>query len=344
MKKVLPAAGIFLMLAVTVPATQKEPPRPWSSYTEAEGICTTLYYEKKYAQAIRLLKLALQDFPGQYDEIIWSLAVNYSLNSQPGKALAALEQAQSRKVIFPDPSFYNYWKSLEKFPRFKAIRERNNRMIKEARRTARPQWKVITPKDFRTDDNYPLIIALHGWAGSIRWLEMYWKSSLLTEKFLVAFMQSSQLVKTNGYCWDNPDLARREIAAMYREITSQYPVDEKRVYVGGFSQGGKTALDLSFSDEIPIRGFVVLCPGGGIPEILKDPTALKRAKRKGLRGVILTGDKDGSLAQQQEIVKILKSAGIPHRFRVFPNLYHWFPPDFPTHLDKSLLIIQTENR
>ena len=110
--------------------------------------------------------------------------------------------------------------------------------------------------------------------------------------------------------------------------------------MGGFSQGGKTALDLSFDKALSIRGFVLLCPGGGIPEILKDPGALKRAQGKNLRGVILTGEKDGSLAEQKEIVRILKSAAIPHQFHIFPNLYHWFPPDFPTHLDKALRFLE----
>ena len=273
---ILIAILVFLIVNVTLSGHQKAR-RPWSSYTEAEEVCATLYHEKNYAEAIRMLQLALEDFPEKFDEIIWSLAVNHNLNNEPEQALAALERAHARNVVFPDPPFYNYWKELETFPRFKEIRAQNTRMREQERRNAKPVWEILRPKDDQPDRGYPLFIVLHGWGGNSAWMKRYWKSPRLEKEFLVAFMQSSQLVQSNGYSWDDPDLARREIAAMYREISTRFPVDENRIYVGGFSQGGKTSLDLSFSNEIPISGFVLLCPGGGIPASLQDPAARQRA-------------------------------------------------------------------
>ncbi len=339
---------VFAYLAlslVSIPIIAEEKaPKPYANYQEAEEVCTTLYYEGNYKEAIRVLELAKKDFPGQYDEIVWSLAVNYCLDGQAKQSMAAFEEALDRGVCIPDPSFYNYWEPLEKYPEFKKLRERNTRLRQLAQTKSEPAFAVILPKGYDKGNRYPLFIALHGWGGNNDWFRMYWKSETLEQDFILAFMQSSQVVKTNGYSWDDIKKARSEIRSMYDTIISEYSIDKRQVYIGGFSQGGKTSLDIAFEQTLPIKGFILLCPGGGIPDALTNEAALKRAQQTNLRAVIITGSKDSSLQEQHDIIAILKKSHIPYRFTINPNLYHFFPPDFPHQLDMALDFLETESR
>lgn len=338
----------FLILGLLVAAIpvfgQGKNQKPYSNYQEAEQVCTNLYYEGKYKEAIRVLEMAKTDFPGQYDEIIWSLAVNYCLDGQAKESMAAFQEALDKGVCIPDPSFYNYWEPLEKYPEFKKMRERNTRLRQLAQSKSKPAFDVILPEGYHKGKSYPLFVALHGWGGNNDWFRMYWTSERLSKEFILVYMQSSQVVKTNGYCWDDIAKARQEIRGMYDTVLKQYAVDQDKIYIGGFSQGGKTSLDIAFEQTLPIKGFVLLCPGGGIPEALTNPAAIKQAQQTKLRAVIITGDKDSSLKEQKEVIAILKQSGIPYRFTINPNMYHFFPPDFPNQLDNALNFLDADTQ
>jgi predicted esterase len=331
------------LMVVAIPVLgQGKSQKPYSNYQEAEEICTILYYEGKYKEAIRVLEMAKGDFPGQYDEIIWSLAVNYCLDGQDRESMAAFKEALDKGVCIPDPSFYNYWKRLEKYPEFKKLRERNTALRKLAQTKSKPAFDVILPEGYDKGKSYPLFIALHGWGGNNNWFRMYWTSERLSKEFILVFMQSSQVVKTNGYSWDDIETARKEIRGMYDAVLEQYSIDQDKIYIGGFSQGGKASLDIAFEQTLPIKGFILLCPGGGIPEALKNPAAIERAQQTKLRAVIITGDKDSSVNEQNEVIAILKQSNIPHQFNINPNMYHWFPPDFPLQLDNALTFLESD--
>ena len=334
----------FLVLGMIVAAIpmfgQGKSQRPYSNYQEAEEICTNLYYEGKYKEAIRVLEMAREDFPGHYDEIIWSLAVNYCLDGQDKESMATFKEALDKGVCIPDPSFYNYWKSLEKYPEFKKMRERNTKLRQLAQTKSKPASDVVLPKSYDKGKSYPMFIALHGWGGNNAWFRTHWKSGRLAKEFILVFMQSSQVVKTNGFSWDDIGKARKEIRGMYDAVLKQYKVDQGNVYIGGFSQGGKTSLDIAFEQTLPVKGFILLCPGGGIPEGLNNPAAIKRARQTKLRGVIITGDKDSSVQEQKDMIAIFKKSNIPYHITINPNMYHWFPPDFPHQLDNALTFLE----
>lgn len=306
-----------------------------TDYQKAETTAVLLCFQEKHEEAVELLNNLLDQYPDKLHDIVWALALDHCLNGDYEKSLDMFELALKKGFFLPFHPEFNIWEPLEKFERFKGIKEENERLRKQAQAEAKPQFEILKPQNYSERETYPLFIVLHGWGDDNNMLMRYWKSEKLEKEYLVAFLQSSQVVRTGGYAWDDLPLARNEIKQMVEQIVKEYPVDADNTIIGGFSQGGMMTLDIVFNRVIPVKGFVVLCPGGGIPEALTEKSAAEAAE-KGVQGSIITGDNDESLPEQQETVKILKEAGFPHRFIVNPGMYHWFPEDFGNQLDLAI--------
>jgi ketosteroid isomerase-like protein len=122
-------------------------------------------------------------------------------------------------------------------------------------------------------------------------------------------------------------------------MVRDYPVDARRLVVGGFSSGGVASLDLVLHDAIPARGFVALCPGRP-PDFT--PEAVRDAVARGVRGALLTTEMDGRHQDQRAMAAILEAEGMVHRFVVTPDVGHWFPDDLAESIDEALALICDE--
>ncbi|MDH5742546.1 MAG: alpha/beta hydrolase, partial [Candidatus Aminicenantes bacterium] len=122
----------------------------------------------------------------------------------------------------------------------------------------------------------------------------------------------------------------------YEKIIQNYPVDTSRVIVGGFSSGGVASLEVVLNDTVPVIGFVVLCPAK--PE---DFTAQKvaEAKKRGIKGTLLTTEMDPRLPDQKEMAEIMKAQNFPLEFIVTPNIGHWYPEDLGEMIDAAITYI-----
>jgi predicted esterase len=111
-------------------------------------------------------------------------------------------------------------------------------------------------------------------------------------------------------------------------------VDTNRVLIGGMSAGGFMSLDVVVHNVLPVTGYVVNCPG--VPSDF-EPAMADQMRQRGVRGVILTGEKDFGLAPLKELVAVFTKAGVPHRFTVIPGMGHEVPDDFPARLAAALI-------
>ena len=164
---------------------------------------------------------------------------------------------------------------------------------------------------------------------------LHWNSDRLKQEFITVYIQSSQVVLTQGFAWDDLPLARKEIKQLFEQTIKDYAVDLNKVIIGGYSQGGMMVMDIAFGRTIPVKGFVAVCPGGGIPKTLTKENAAKAAEQ-GVQGYIISGEKDDFLPEQEETIKIFKEAGYPYQMTVIPGMYHWFPGDFGKQLDMAI--------
>ena len=309
----------------------------YTSYQEAEAIAVRLFYQQKHQEAIELLKDLMEKFPGKLHEIAWSLALNYCLNGQYEKSLEMFDYGLKKGIFFPIHPGINIWEPLEKYDpeRFKEIKEKTRQLRDQARKTAKPGLEVFPPEKYSENKKYPLFIILPGWGGGMEFSKRHWNSERLKQEFIAAYMQSSQVVQTQGFAWDDIPLGRKEIKQLYEQTVKDYAVDVDKVIIGGYSQGGMMVMDIVFTRAVPLKGFVAVCPGGGIPGALTKENAAKVAE-KGVRGYIISGEKDNCLPEQQEVIKIFKEAGFFYQMKVIPGMYHWFPGDFGQQLDLAI--------
>jgi predicted esterase len=308
----------------------------FSTFEELSAIVGGLWNEGQPQRAIEILERAKDRFPDRQYDMIFSLGYSYLLIGDHENALLVLEEGLESGFWFVFPLETPVIRPLVGLPRFQRIVAESERMRGEAQAQCKPRSDVVTPEGYSSESQYPLFIALHGWGETNQVFMEYWTSDLLRTDFLAAFMESSQLVKMDGgRGWDNVTLGREEITRLYHDLTNLYPIDETRIVMGGFSQGGRMAVDIAIGGVLPVSGFAVLCPGGGIPKSLT-PEGLQRAQDEGLRGTILTGEHDPDLPDQKQMTRMFDDGGLDARLVVNAGLGHWFPENFGEQLDRAI--------
>jgi predicted esterase len=307
----------------------------FKTYGEMRSHLIELYSQDKFGEAVDLLLWARDEFPDYLFNNTYNLILMYARMDQYEKGIPALQYALDRGTWFSPYLFEtDLWKPLMEQPGFDAIRVQNETFKKKAQKNAKPDLLVVTPENFDPDKTYPLFIALHGGSENIRTFKDRWTSKKMSEEFITAYPQSSQIIAMNGYWWhENIELTRKEIADAYQKVISEYPVDKENVIIGGFSSGGLAALEIVLSDVIPVAGFIALCPDR--PQSLNAEN-VKDAKNRGVRGVLISAEQDARRSLHDGMVGIFKNEGLPHQYVVIPDLAHTYPEDLDKLIDRAI--------
>jgi predicted esterase len=329
--------GFTLMGQESEKVSDKASEKKYSDYSEVYADVMAFYRQKKYAEAVAVLEQAVKQFPEKLSAITFNMAVLYNMLGKVDKCMGILEYGLERKVTYAFWPGAGPFAPLEKEERFKKIMETNTRLQAEATAKNEAKVVVVTPEGYSDKDQkkYPLIIALHGWNMNAESFKKMWNSPKTGKEYIQAYIRSSQVLTKNTAGWTDFQLGRKDVSNIYNKLIKDYPVDTGKVIIAGFSQGGQMALDIAVHNIIPSAGFVALKPGGGIPENF-NLDAVKKAHQRGLRGVIITGDKDHSLEDQKKMAKMFDEAGLPNQLMVNPDQGHWFSKDFPTQLEKAV--------
>ncbi len=306
----------------------------FGTYVEMRGVVVDLHGQGRFAEAAAILAGAVPRYPDHVMANTFNLALMYARLGNREESVRAFEDGHRRGVFYNRWSFEDAaWDTLRGDSGFEAVLARNDALIAEAQKGSVMKLEVVPPEGYRVDRKYPLFIALHGGGENLEQFRPRWTSPALRRDFIVAYVQSSQVISMSGYHWQDEAITRREIAAAYREVLSRYAVDTSRVVIGGFSSGGFGSLVTFFAETVPASGFVVLCP-----EIPADASAeaLVAAARSGARGTLLTTEQDGRLERQKEYVAHLIERGLDVRLVVTPNIGHWYPDNLEQLLDEAL--------
>jgi predicted esterase len=185
------------------------------------------------------------------------------------------------------------------------------------------------------------VLALHGNGSNGRQALNGWQP-LVSKGWLLAAAQSSQIISTNMFVWDNHETALGEVKEHYERLCSDYPVDTEKVIVAGFSMGGDTALRAVLSGTIEARGFILLGPGGPTIDAPEGYLpSIEAGKERILRGYIIVGDADAIIGPEplQSLSTSLNEHGIPCQLEIIPGLGHDYPPDFKPVIERALQFV-----
>ena len=313
----------------------------FETYDEMRTRFGELYAEGRLEEGAGLLEWALPRFPDNVLANSFNLAIVSCRLERYERAIEVMEYAHERGFWFNAYAMgADLWAPLRESARFEGVLERNEALRAESQKTSEPDRLVLTPEGYEEGKEYPLFIALHGGGSNIAEFRDVWTSEKLKTEFVVAHLQSSLLVGMGSYDWmQDLNVTRAEIADAYHILIEEYAIAENEVIVGGFSSGGAASLEVAFTNVVPVKGFVVLCPRS--PDGFTDEN-VKAAHGRGLRGAILTTEMDPALEAQRGMADVLEGAGIPHRFVVTPDVGHWIPDDLGEQIDSSIDHIRGE--
>ncbi len=343
MRNMIQLSGLLILATVmssAAPGLAEDVQQEFESYDELRAAVVDLWNDNKVDEAISSYHAGLQRFADHSFEITSSL-INMNLSAGRFEACFELfEFGHEHGHYYPIYSESGPFADFLETPRFQAILERNQTLIAAAEKNTQKQLRVSVPNHNNADSKYPLMIVLHGWSGRIDQVARFWWPENSEHSSVVAYLQSSQIVGKGMFGWDDLERARQDVQEAYEELVTEYPVDRSRVVIAGFSQGGRVAIDAAVNKVIPVAGFVVHCPGGGLTKSIS-VDGVRFAAQRGLRGTILTGKIDHSRAEQEQLVELFKKGKLIHRYETIPELGHWYPEDFAIHLDAAISHIFT---
>jgi pimeloyl-ACP methyl ester carboxylesterase len=298
-----------------------------------------LYYQQKeYAQALALLQREPYRFSQQGVMYHWKMCLAALVND-PDQAIQAFREALERGYSYPGPLVREDedLASLQGMPAYEELVRLSLERFAAAETKARPELLIIPPAEQHAD-RVPLLLGLHGNPQNARLAANDWQP-IAAKGWLVACAQSSQLITSDAYIWN--DLARgtTDVQNLYKTLNTRDVIDAERVVLGGISMGGGLAIHMAVTGAIKTRGFFVVGPY--LRDLEPLTPYLDTAAASGVRGYIVMGLQEQPEAQEmmRKIDAFLNTHGIPCKIEARPEIAHDFPADFEHSIDKALAFL-----
>lgn len=294
-----------------------------------------LYKDKKYEEAAEAYLEHVMKRPD--DGNAWyNLACCLALLKRKDEAITALEQAVHSG--FTDANHVKSDPDLESIRKKKAYKAVVKELEGSSGSKPKTEWieggallpcYVRKPKNYDAQKTYGMLLLLHGRGDTAEhFLENVedWRG----EDFFVAAVETPYILALpggrNGHCWapwesgkDNTreayKLSAATVGATLDALKKKYPLDAKRVYILGFSEGAFMAAHCAMMHADRIAGAIVIS-GGFDPSLVTDADF---EKAKSVRILLAHGTSDGVVpfATGKKFEEALTSHGVAHDFFPF---------------------------
>jgi predicted esterase len=300
---------------------------------------TALYGRQEYGQALALLQQYPQLFPQQGMMYHWKMCLAARAND-PDLAILAFKEALDAGFSYPAALIREDedLASLQGVPAYEELATLSLKRFAEVETQTRPEMLVLSPAA-RDADHLPLLLGLHGNSQNARLAANDWQP-IVAKGWLLACAQSSQLLTSDAYIWNDLERGTTDVRQLYRLLNTRDLINPERIVLGGFSAGGGLAIHLAVTRAIKARGFLVVGP------YLRDLEPLKPhldiAAASGLRGYIVMGLQEPPEGQEimRKIHAFLNTHGVPCALEERPEIAHAFPADFGQSIEKALAFLQ----
>jgi phospholipase/carboxylesterase len=150
--------------------------------------------------------------------------------------------------------------------------------------TATYQYDIQLPSHMDPSKKYPTIFTLHGKGSNEK--NMHGLVAPVSDDFIIVGIRGNLTLGAGFQYYElkslgNPiremfDQAVQQLEAFIRYATERYPIDEKKRYLLGFSQGAILSMALALTMGEQLKGIVAL--NGYVPDFVKTEYALKSIK------------------------------------------------------------------
>jgi predicted esterase len=317
------------------------------SYQLLDARVMKLFRDQNFAEAFELLTAEGPGHPGNEIDVCYLRSCLAARQGDYGLAVGILEEALERGLWFGEMLLYRSpsWQDLQGRPDFERVVAASLARQRAAREgQPPPRYSALIPENGTPP--HRAIVALHGNGENASKALDGWRP-VVDEGWLLAAAGSSQIVQSDGYVWDDTEVALREIRQQYAALAADHELSAEHLVIAGFSMGGYTALRVALDGTIPARGFILLGPGGpdpGQPDDLDSWLPLiqeLRGRGVPLRGYLLAGQDDDvtPVETQRTLAGFLTEQGVPCGFEVVPGVAHAYPLDFGPVIQRALAFI-----
>jgi hypothetical protein len=194
---------------------------------------------------------------------------------------------------------------------------------------ARPRLVVLRP------DGTPRAVAvvLHMYGVGPEATAEHWRGTTAAG-IGVVLPESTQTGMDGTPAWDDRERTQRDVGHAATEGSRIVDGEEVPVILAGASQGGLRAIELAMAG-IPVEpaafiGVVASAPEGG------SDSAIRAAAARGLRGWLVTGNRDTTREGLLTLHRELTGEGMECRLDDIPGLGHEYPADFSRRCVEAL--------
>jgi predicted esterase len=284
-----------------------------------------LYGDGRLAEALAAVDQEEPSLPGWRSRTTYWRACLISQLDSPEGALGVLRKGLDEGLwwrpdwLTTDEDLERLW-DLPEFAEVVAESERRQQAA-NAGQPDRPRVLLFPPPG----QPRGLLVALHMYGESADEAAPRWTSA--REQGLAVCVPESTRVGAEGRpCWDDEMAAARDITLAIEEARSAHPVPDEAMILAGASQGGMRAIELALLGEPePARAFIGVVAAMADPDLVEGKG--REAADRGLRGWLVTGDRDAARQAVEVLHAQLSQAGVDCRLDHVPDLGHRYPDD-----------------
>jgi len=172
---------------------------------------------------------------------------------------------------------------------------------------------LYLPKDYMPTKKWPLFIGVHGYMADGNQAMDLWRDFADPEAFILVCPSFK-----DGYQWLEYATDNRMIDII-KEIKNEFLIDEKKIFMAGFSGGAQFAHRFSLRHPEYVNSVVILAAGS-----YDYPASSAGAKH--IKFLVGVGANDSErLEIAKKFAEQLKNNGYQVKFEIFPNVGHEVP-------------------
>jgi phospholipase/carboxylesterase len=323
MKKIYWLTIIIIVLAPMIMNGNNTEEKSAGEYVSA-GM--TAYSSSEYAKAIEYFKKGHMLRPDNA-AVVYNIACCYSLNGEADSALVWLARTIELGTyrFSDDPDFEPLHDNLV----YKWLVAYAEKRIQELDAV---EWLpvIMKPDDFDTTITYPAVIALHGFGSNPVDFAAATKDGVIQNGYLLCCPHGPEIRGRTAFGWGEPDAAEQRVMEALEYLESHYRVDEKKIVLLGYSQGGRYSFYIGLKHSAMFTGLISVA--GYYDEEL-DGLLIEPRQTK---VYMMIGEKDRSFASNRHAENSMGKAGLKVKLVSYPDLGHAFPSDSKTEVSRAL--------
>jgi predicted esterase len=292
---------------------------------ELQARLQALYSSGDAAAALALLSAQKPSFPANQPLLVYWESVLEARLGNPSASKRLLSAILNHGIWYSDALLRNHpaFQILLDDPEFQVLVQ-HNQALRELDPIAKIPVLAVRPANRCQPGGpgCPLLLALHANFASAHTTLPFWQPAA-TSGWIVAALQSTQVLWRGAAVWDDLNAARQEAQRNFKTLQSQYALDLERLVLAGNGQGAETAAWLALSGVLPAHGLILVGQTGPFAEKLEAWSAmLEDYGGPELRVYMILGEEDQSAdpVYMQHFAEMLQDAGFPTEFEIVPQL------------------------